>query len=216
MKNDAIIFDIDGTLWDSRAAVAKGWNKGLVDLKLAERVTVQGIESVMGNPVEKCVDILLPGLRSARPELLEILGRFEFDAIETDGGLFYDGVSSGIEKLAGIYKIFLVSNCQDWYMHSFIKAAGIGRILAGFDCHGLSGLQKSAMLVKMKNDYRLINPVYIGDTAGDETATLAAGMEFAHAAYGFGSVVNKTLFFASFPALVDYFLGRAAAGPKTI
>ena len=29
MKYDALIFDIDGTLWDSRELVAKGYNKQL-------------------------------------------------------------------------------------------------------------------------------------------------------------------------------------------
>ena len=33
MKHKGIIFDMDGTLWDSAENVAKSWNKAIADMR---------------------------------------------------------------------------------------------------------------------------------------------------------------------------------------
>jgi phosphoglycolate phosphatase len=204
MNNDGIIFDIDGTLWNACRASAKGWNIGLAKLGIYEKVTSEQIENVAGNTYEKCVDMLLPGLRVQYPELLDILNECETEVVKSDGGAFYDGVIEGLKTLAGLCRIFLVSNCQDWYMKIFLDFSGLEPVLAGYDCHGMSGLPKSEMLDKIKSNYYLNNPVYIGDTEGDETAANLSDMEFIHASYGFGSPAKVTVNFNSFTALLDY------------
>jgi phosphoglycolate phosphatase len=204
MNNDAIIFDIDGTLWNASQASAKGWNIGLSKLGIYEKVTSRQIESVAGNPYEKCVDILLPRLRLQYPELLDTLNECETEVVKSDGGVFYNGVVEGLKTLAGLYRIFLVSNCQDWYMKLFLDFSTLEPILTGYDCHGMSGLPKNEMLAKIKSKYLLNNPVYIGDTEGDEIAANLSDMEFIHASYGFGSPAKEMVNFNSFTALLDY------------
>jgi len=65
------------------------------------------------------------------------------------------------------------------------------------------------MLTNIKKEYSLVNPVYIGDTAGDQEAATLANVEFIHAAYGFGKIDGKTKSFNSFPAIVEYFMDKA-------
>lgn len=207
MNNDAIIFDVDGTLWNACPASAKGWNIGLAKLGIETRVTSAQIESVAGNPYEKCVDILLPGLKNQYPELLDILSSHEREVVKSVGGTLYDGVTHGIQTLASRYKIFLVSNCQDWYMKLFLNFSSCEPALTGFDCFGMSGLPKDQMLTRIKRNYSLNNPVYVGDTKEDESAASLANIEFIHVSYGFGSLVQKTQTFNSFIALLNYFLG---------
>jgi len=208
MNNDAIIFDIDGTLWNASPASAKGWNIGLAKLGIDTKVTPEEIESVAGNPNETCVEILLPGLQKQYPELMDTLNDCESEVLTSDGGTFYDGAIDGVKKLAGSHKIFLVSNCQDWYMKLFLEFSGLQPVLAGFDCHGMSDAPKHEMLTKIKRDYSLHNPVYIGDTQGDETAASLAGMDFIHVSHGFGSSAKETINVDSFAELLDYFEGQ--------
>ncbi len=208
MKHDAIIFDIDGTLWNASQASAKGWNNGLARLNIKKKVTSKQIEGVAGNPYEKCIENLLPGLSSQYPELLDTLNTCEKEIVKSEGGIFYKKVKEGIRILAEFYKIFLVSNCQEWYLNLFIELSDLKPFLTGYDCYGLSCLPKNEMLVKIKKKHFIKNPVYIGDTAGDETAANQANMEFFHASYGFGTPVNKVVTFHSFPALIDYFTFR--------
>lgn len=205
MNNDAIIFDIDGTLWDACPSLAQGWNNGLVQLGIDRRLTSQQIQGVCGNPFEKCVDILLPEFKDHYPTLLDTLYHSRIEGLKSGGGILYDGVTEGINKLASSYKIFLVSNCQDWYMRFFLHFSNLESVVTGFDCNGMSGLPKDQMLMKIKNNYLLKNPVYVGDTSGDENAANLADMAFIHVSYGFGSPKNTALTFDSFAALVDYF-----------
>jgi len=208
MNNETIIFDIDGTLWNASPASAKGWNIGLAKLGIDKSVTPKQIESVAGNPYEKCVEILLPGLQEQYPNLLETFNQFEMEVVKSEGGVFYEGVIDGIKKLANTHKIFLVSNCQDWYMKLFLEFSGLEHILTGFDCHGMSRQPKHEMLTKIKNNYSLNNPVYVGDTKGDEAAANIAGMDFIHVLYGFGSPAKEVINFGSFAELLDYFEGQ--------
>ena len=205
MKNDAIIFDIDGTLWNASSLSAKGWNKGLEILGMPERVTAKGIESVAGNPYKKCIETLLPGLLEKKPLLLEILNKQEEKMVKSKGGIFYDGVLDGIQQLAQDFSIFIISNCQEGYLNFFLKFSNLEKYLQGFDCNGMSQAPKDQMITNMKNKYSLRNPVYVGDTAGDEKSSEIAGVEFIHASYGFGKPENKHLSFSTFPELVDYF-----------
>lgn len=211
MSYDALIFDLDGTLWDASAATAKGWTSALEKLGLKRAVTGKEIQSVSGKPYEECVDVLLPDLRDQIPDLANALNPFEKEAIERDSGVFYEGVLEGIRKLSENYKIFLVSNCQDWYMHTFLHFSGLAPVLSGVDCNGFSGLPKGEMLRRMKTQYSLKNPIYIGDTSGDENATRRADMGFAHVSYGFGTAEFALLRFDSFSELVEYFSSKEQA-----
>ncbi len=208
MINDAIIFDVDGTLWNACPATAKSWNQGLKKFGITANITAKQVEEVTGNPNEICIELVMPGLLKKYPPLLTTLKKTELEVIKAEGGTFYDGVIEGVKKLASSHKIFLVSNCPDWYMKLFLKFSGLEPVLAGFDCHGMSGKPKHEMLAKIKNNYCLNNPVYVGDTEGDESAANLAGMDFIHVSYGFGSPTKKAVNFNSFATLLDYFEGQ--------
>jgi phosphoglycolate phosphatase len=203
-NHDALIFDIDGTLWNACAASAKGWNNALVKMGIEQTVTAKQIESVAGLPFENCIETLLPSLMNAYPHLLAALNKAELEVVENEGGIFYEGVLDGIKLLSESHQIFLVSNCQDWYLKLFLELSGLETLLEGYDCNGLSGLPKHDMLTNLKNKYDIKNPVYIGDTASDEAACRQANLDFIHVSYGFGTTVNKCLSFDSFAAFVGY------------
>lgn len=205
MHHDAIIFDIDGTLWNACPASADGWNAGLAKLGIDIKISSKQIESIAGNPYEGCIDILLHGIMAKFPGLLKTINESEAEAVTSRGGVFYDGVIQGIKELAKKYKLFLVSNCQEWYLNLFFGFSGLRPVLTGFDCYEMSGLNKSEMLLRVKNKYSLNNPVYIGDTANDEIAARTAKMEFIYASWGFGGPKKATYAVKSFIELLDYF-----------
>jgi phosphoglycolate phosphatase len=203
---DALIFDLDGTLWDAAAASTYGWNLALEELGLSSRVTVDGIRSVSGKPFPLCVETLLPGLHPASEALLEALESHERLGIETIAGVLYEGVAEGLPRLAGAYRLFVVSNCPDWYLGEFLRVTGLGEHLSGYDCHGSSGTGKAEMLADMRDRYGLGRAAYMGDTQGDWDAAEAAGMDFVFIRYGFGAAEPPGLSFDNFGELVDYFL----------
>ena len=78
-----IIFDMDGTLWDSAANVAESWNlaikqDGSVDKKLTE----QDIQGVMGKTMDVIADILFPELE--KEERMKLLWRPQLEDEDND------------------------------------------------------------------------------------------------------------------------------------
>ena len=206
VKPDALIFDLDGTLWDAAAASTHGWNLTLGEMGRPERVTVDGIRSVSGMPFPECAAKLLPGLCPFPRAALEHLEEGERSGIELIPGELYPGVAEGLPRLAERYRLFLVSNCPGWYLEAFFRHSGLQASFIGWDCWGLSGVPKAGMLSNLAATHRLERAAYVGDTRGDQTATDAAGMEFVFAAYGFGSVEGEPLSFADFGGLVAHYL----------
>ena len=207
MIYDALIFDVDGTLWNASPASAKGWTLGLEKLGIDRIITAEQIETVAGKPHDECIDILMPGLRVKYPNFVEILDDCETTVMQSEGGVFYKGTREGVAELALDHRIFLISNCQDWYLDLFLDFSGLRPILSGFDCYGRSGLPKSDMLTIMKRTYSLEVPVYIGDTSGDRQAAELAGIPFIHAAWGFGKADGGTISVPSFAALLTCLRG---------
>jgi phosphoglycolate phosphatase len=203
---DALVFDLDGTLWDAAVPTARGWNRALEELGARTRVTVEGIRSVAGTPFVGCVEILVPELCPPTEATLRALDVHEKVAIIESGGTLFPGVDGGLHELAGAYHLYLVSNCQDWYLELFMDTTGLRECFSGADCNGLSGLSKADMLSRLAVTRRLKNAAYVGDTQGDHDSTLEAGMAFAFARYGFGSVLEPVLGFDSFGEVVKHYL----------
>jgi phosphoglycolate phosphatase len=203
MIADAIVFDIDGTLWDASAASAEGWNEGLAQLGIDKKVSAEQIAAVAGRPYELCVDTLLPGMREANPGLLGILGDCEHASVERNGGKFFDGALDAVARLAADHEVLLASNCQEWYLQLFLSFSGLEPFLSGVDCYGRSGLPKPEMLVRMRHTHSWASPIYVGDTAGDESAAQAAAMTYMHCSWGFGCPGGTPTIVSSFAELVS-------------
>ena len=79
MKVESLIFDMDGTLWDSAANVAASWSEVLerqadVDMK----VTEADIKSVMGMPMDAIADKLFRAYSEDRmTQLIDACGDYE-------------------------------------------------------------------------------------------------------------------------------------------
>jgi phosphoglycolate phosphatase len=199
---DAVIFDIDGTLWNACAASARGWNLGLAQLDTRDRVSAAQIAMVAGDPYEECVEALLPGMRLRHPNLLEVLSDCERVSVERSGGEFYDGALEAVSHVAHEFEVFLVSNCREWYLDLFLDLSGLGALLRGVDCYGRSGLPKSEMLSRAMHAHSLAAPVYVGDTARDEAAARTAGIAYIHVSWGFGKSQANPIIVDSFSQLL--------------
>lgn len=211
MKYDSIIFDLDGTLWNAAAASAKGWNEGFRSLGLTDReINAKDIEGVAGKPFEECVLTLFPDLNFEKyPTIFDDINRHEKNHIQRDGGVLYDGVKDGLQSLAKHYDLYLVSNCQVWYLESFLKFSELEGFFKDVECYGRTRNSKSDNLKDVVRRNSLKLPVYVGDTYGDMVSSKEAGVDFMCASYGFGKDLEAKESFDSFRDLTDYFVNLA-------
>ena len=188
---DGLLFDLDGTLWDSVDAICVSWNRALAELapEYAGTVTRERLLPCMGLLLPDIMDRLIPGLEADRAApLLETLLEIENRYVAGHGGVLYPRVPETLAELAGKYPLFIVSNCQDGYIEAFFQAHGLGKYFTDYENPGRTGLDKAGNIALVVRRHGLKRPLYIGDTQGDYNAAVKADVPFLHAAYGFGSV----------------------------
>ena len=190
MNIDSIIFDLDGTLWDSSEGVSKTWSIVLnkYDYERKE-VTVEDLKICMGKQLDEIGEILFPNLSSeVRKNLMHECCTLENEYLGNYGGKLYENVEETLKELSKKYKLFIVSNCQDGYIECFFKAHKLGKYFTDYECPGRTGLSKGENNKLIMERNNLKNPVYVGDTEGDAESAKVAGIPFVFAKYGFGNV----------------------------
>ena len=208
-----IIFDMDGTLWDSASGVAKSWTRVVNAEHDKDRViTTQDIQNVMGRTMDKIAEILFPELEEKeRLELIDHCGKDENDYLREHGGVLYPQLEETLKILKDKYHLYIVSNCQSGYIEAFLEHYGFGHYFEDIECYGnnLQSKGKNIALLVARNE--LTDAVYVGDIQGDYDATMEAGITFVHAAYGFGTIEQETAkinSFAELPKVAAEILGE--------
>jgi len=199
-----LIFDIDGTIWNSTEVVAQAWRQAVKETGISDiYITAEMLKKEFGKPMDAIFESLFPHLteRKKIDDLAEIIYRFEHQYLEeSTDELTYPKVKETIAELSKDYNIYIVSNCQDGYIELVNRKTGIGEYIKDWDCFGVTRLPKSGTirLVVERNNLVADETIYIGDTMGDYLATKEAGLRFLFAEYGFGEVENPDLRASSF------------------
>lgn len=193
MKNkfkdiDSIIFDLDGTLWDSTKGVADSWSEVLSKYNFDRKyVSADEIKGYMGLTLDEIGRRMMPEIEeNTRTKLLEECGKFENKYLIQNGAIIYDKVEHTLKELSKKYKLFIVSNCQDGYIESFLDFSKLHKYFTDFECPGRTNLPKAENIKLIINRNKLNNPIYVGDTHLDGESARKANVPFVYARYGFG------------------------------
>ncbi|PKL36247.1 MAG: hypothetical protein CVV44_18715 [Spirochaetae bacterium HGW-Spirochaetae-1] len=203
MMYDSIIFDLDGTLWDALDVSAAAFTKGFREYGENITVTREELQKVTGLPADQCIEKMYPGITKRFPCIVRDFDRLERNAVEEKGGSIYPSVLQGIRILSEKYKIFIVSNCEDWYLNAFLHHSNVDGYIIDHGCYGRSGNTKTEMIDRLKEEYGLVRPVYVGDTQHDYLAAMGSGVDFIFAEYGFGEVDTDCRRVGDFLQLAD-------------
>ena len=203
MNKRGIIFDMDGTLWDSAEGVAKAWTFVVNrDYDKNRIITTEEIQSVMGKTMDKLAEAIFPELpEKERMELMERCCMEENDYLRVHGGTLYPDLEKTLEKLQKNYHLYIVSNCQSGYIEAFLEYYGFAKYFEDIECFGNNGFGKGKNIRNVVERNKLTDAIYVGDIQGDYDATMEAGITFIHAAYGFGTIAQQTARISCFAEL---------------
>lgn len=191
-KAQAMIFDLDGTMWDATDGILKTWNEVIASHPECKRdlLTVEELGGYLGLPMTEIANRMFPHNTEAEKELLldECCER-ENAYLSEHGGILYPKLEETLTILHKSYKLFVVSNCQSGYIESFLKAHKLEKYFDDIQCWGDNKVPKGENNKVIMERNGVTRAVYVGDTSGDEQSARVAGIPFVYAAYGFGETV---------------------------
>lgn len=206
MKKTAVIFDLDGTLWDASDTIAPAWNEWCAAHGISRRFTPEDCRSYCGKTLPEIARFVFPDADPAWAEWV-VNGCCEAECVPLAerGGRLYPETERVLAELHERYFLAVVSNCGLGYIEAFFSGNHTARYFDDCENAARTGLSKgeNIRLVLARNGIE--QAVYVGDTEGDRLAANSAGVPFIHAAYGYGQVPEA-----------DFVLRRIAELPEIL
>ncbi len=207
-----ILFDLDGTLWDSSKQVAESWTEAI--RRIAPETGIVITEDFMHRAMGKVMDEIKKMMfeetetvveQERQDAIYQACSEHEVEYVKVHGGTLYPEVERVLGILEKKYKLGIVSNCQCGYIEAFLQYTGFGRFISDTECYENTGRPKAdnIALVVERNGIQPKEAVYVGDILGDYEAAGKAGVDFIHAAYGFGAVPEAVRKIDTFAGLLD-------------
>ena len=207
-----LIFDLDGTLIDSRADLAAGINHMRAQFGLAP-LAVETVGGYVGDGVRLLVERSLQGADVDADEALAINLEYYFAHLTVHTTL-YPGVEEGLRQLAKAgHKLALLTNKQGKSSRAIMRHFGLdglfSAIVGGGDVAHLKPEPDGIFQCLETAAATASNAWMIGDHYTDLAVAKNAGVKSAFVSYGFGEErgYEPSVYFASFAELVGYFVG---------
>ena len=203
-NTDALIFDMDGTLWDAVDTYAEIWNMAFEREGIEQRITRNDLLALIGTPIDDIIRHFVPA--DQVEHLLQVIAGLVVTELPRLGGRLYEGVQEGIATLAQHYQLFMLSNCDELELPIFVRYAGIEPYITDTLAYGNTHLRKADNMRLLAEKYHLQHPIYVGDTDSDCSEAHRAGVPFVWMSYGFGTTNRAQLQFDNFSDMVNHFI----------
>lgn len=181
-----IIFDLDGTLWNTVDTTLEAANNIAKEYEEVKRFNKKPIVDSMGLSRSEAAVIYMPYLNKRKAtKYMKEISEESVKIINQKGATLYKGVVPTIKRLSKKYKLGIVTNNTDEYAKIFIKTSKLGKYFTDYIGTASYGITKAEAIKEMCKRNNEPNSFYVGDIKKDMLATKEAGMTFIHAKYGF-------------------------------
>ena len=193
----AVVFDLDGTLLDSRHAVLEAVEAGFRDVLARHGITDveprrEMVASSMGLPAGEYFRRILPRkLQHLADEVQAAATGHEVEALASGRGRLFAGITELLEALATSGRpVAIVSNSQTPYFRAAVQYTGLERWAQHLECHEeLPTPGGKVELLTRALEALSCDPsqsAMVGDRAGDVDAGRGLGCATVGVTYGFG------------------------------
>ncbi len=187
MKYEMIIFDLDGTLWETEKISYKTANAVLKKYEPNKEITMEVIKRTMGCTYAQTAEMYMPYYDEEKRE--KILGEMlDLNAriLSEFGGNVYKNLKETLDILSKDYKLAIVSNCADGYIESFLQSSKLEKYFVDYMAAAKYKVTKAEAIRQVIERNSIYSAIYVGDTINDYKATIGAEIDFIQAKYGFG------------------------------
>ena len=190
MLKKAIIFDLDGTLWDATDQTIMSYNDILKKYNYDE-ISKEKICNNFGNNKYQTIEYLFPFLPiDAGEKLLEEIDLYKIEKLNKTGANIYAEVDNSLDKLSKEYDLYIVSNCaHKAYIEAFLKC-DFYKYFKDYIAASELSISKGEAILKIIKDNKIDKAIYVGDTDKDKEAAQQAHIPFIQCLYGFGKDLN--------------------------
>ncbi len=211
MKKQLLIFDLDGTLAETRQDLTTGINLMRAHYGLPP-VTVEAVTGYIGNGVRKLVARSLQGMDIDVDEALALNKRFYSEHMLDETAL-YPGVEEGLRVLSG-NELAVLSNKPGDPTRVILKHLGVDqyffRMLGGGDLPNLKPEPDGVVALMAESGIGSENTWMIGDHHTDLEVAHNAGVKCGFVTYGIGHAgefaADQT--WNGFEELVEFFTNQ--------
>ena len=187
----AVIFDLDGTLVDSRPGIEESCRVALAEV--APGIHVPDISGVLGKPLEELVAAIGPTLTEEQRSAV----RAAFARVYDGGGWrcseLYPGVGDALRALrAHAVRLFVATNKRRLPSERILAAVGLRscfEAVYALDSADGTYADKPAMAKACLADHALepTSTLVVGDSGEDYAMARVHGLSFAAARWGYGA-----------------------------
>lgn len=184
---DLIVFDLDGTLVDSRHDIAAAISQGIAAVG-GPKKTQDDVFPLIGRPlVEMFVKLLPRAMESRAEDAAEAYRNYYFDHC-ADRSRLYPGVIECIDRLKGIPLAIATTKMTFMAVQVMEKLKVSHRFALIHGSDGIPHKPDPTVLYQVLNTLKLSAPKswMVGDTVYDIQAGKAAGMRTCAVTYGIG------------------------------
>ena len=190
--SNAVLFDLDGTLWDCVENLIPSWQEVFRTYDLGTPPTADDLYGLMGKTAQQFAEAMFPQLSAEQGlEIIERQRQIELPYLAQMGGKLYDSVEGVLDQLHQKYTLAIVSNCDSGYIETFLEHYGFGKYFSDWEFSGRTGMPKGRNIRLLMERCGIEKAIYVGDTLLDMEAARDAGIPFIFAEYGFGNADSK-------------------------
>ncbi|EXI78664.1 MAG: 5'-nucleotidase [Candidatus Accumulibacter appositus] len=206
----AIIFDLDGTLIDSRAAILDAFGKALAEKGIAPRIALSAVR--IGPPLAETLRELSGSDDEALLESLAEHFKAHYDSSGYRASEVFAGIPELLEALAeNGRRCFLATNKRivpTRLILQYLQWEPYFEEVYALDRETPRLPDKRSMLARLLAEQALDaqNCIYVGDTPEDEAAARANALRFTAVSWGYGQFPNADRLLFSTPRELGTFL----------